>query len=213
MKIVVFGANGPVGKLLVAQALREGHEVSAVTRRPTEFPLADARLRVLAGDVLDAGDVAQAVSGHDAVLSLVGVPYSRQPVSVYSIGITNILAAMQTAGVRRLIGVTSGGTNPHFAWAEGIIFGLILKRIIGRTLYADMRRMEAIMFASDCEWTIVRPARLIDTPSTTAYQTAEAYLVPGMPQTARRDLAAFMLGELAVPRFIRKAVALGSPRR
>ena len=39
MRIVVFGANGPTGRLLTAQAVERGHEVAAVTRRPAGFPL------------------------------------------------------------------------------------------------------------------------------------------------------------------------------
>ncbi|WP_275937058.1 hypothetical protein [Arthrobacter sp. Hiyo1] len=41
MKIAVFGANGPTGRILTAQALDAGHVVTAVTRRPHEsrFPL------------------------------------------------------------------------------------------------------------------------------------------------------------------------------
>ena len=39
MRLSVFGANGATGRLLVRQALDAGHEVTAVTRRPAEFPL------------------------------------------------------------------------------------------------------------------------------------------------------------------------------
>jgi nucleoside-diphosphate-sugar epimerase len=53
MNLVVFGANGPTGQLLTKQALAEGHAVTAVTRHPEAFPLRDARLRVLRGDVFD----------------------------------------------------------------------------------------------------------------------------------------------------------------
>ena len=57
MKLVVFGANGSTGRLLTKQALAEGHAVTAVTRHPEAFPLRDARLRVLGGDVFDLSSV------------------------------------------------------------------------------------------------------------------------------------------------------------
>ncbi|MEV6257249.1 NAD(P)H-binding protein [Nocardia sp. NPDC051911] len=47
MRITVFGANGPTGRLLTGQALDAGHEVAAVTRRPDSFPLRHARLEVV----------------------------------------------------------------------------------------------------------------------------------------------------------------------
>src|SRR4051794_39698374 len=69
MHIAVFGANGATGRLLTKQALAAGHAVTAVTRRPEEFPIRDARLQVMRGDVFDLASVAQAVAGQDAVLS------------------------------------------------------------------------------------------------------------------------------------------------
>lgn len=211
MKLVIFGANGPVGKLLTQQALSNGHEVGAVTRHPGAFPIRHDGLTVLHGDVFNADDVARAVGGHDAVLSLFGVPYTCKPVSVYSVGTAHILRAMHEAGVRRLVCCSSGGTNPHFDRAEGIIFGIIIKPFIGRTLYADMRRMEKIVMGSDLDWTIARPARLVDAPAVSSYRVAEKYLIPGMTKTARIDLADFMLEEAVNPHHIRKAVAVATP--
>ncbi|HAM26149.1 MAG TPA: NAD-dependent epimerase, partial [Microbacteriaceae bacterium] len=37
MKIVIFGANGPTGRLVTAQALAAGHSVTAFTRHPAQF--------------------------------------------------------------------------------------------------------------------------------------------------------------------------------
>ena len=64
MNLVIFGANGPVGKLLTQQALSGGHEVGAVTRHPETFPIKHDRLTVLSGDVFNADDVARAIDLH-----------------------------------------------------------------------------------------------------------------------------------------------------
>jgi putative NADH-flavin reductase len=210
MKIVIFGANGPVGTLLTQQALDEGHTVTAVTRRPAQFPIASARLNVVRGDVFNGAEVHDAVAGHDAVVSTFGVPYTREPVTVYSRGITNILAAMRSAEIRRLVAVTSGGTNPRRDLREGIIWSLIIKPLLGKTLYADMRRMEEIVFASDVDWTIVRPARLVETPSVTPYRYAETYVIRGLAKTSRRDLADFLLRQVSSDELVGKAVALAT---
>src|SRR5216683_1018211 len=107
MKIVVFGANGPTGQLVTKQALAEGHTVTAVTRHPETFPLRHVRLQVLRGDVFDLASVEQAVAGQDAVLSSLGVPFTRKPIAVYSQSVANIVQAMQHYGVRRLVCVSS----------------------------------------------------------------------------------------------------------
>ena len=84
MKIVVFGANGLTGKIVTKQALAEGQTVTAVTRHPEAFPLQHEHLQVMRGDVFDLSAVEQAVAGQDAVLSALGVPWSRKPITVYS---------------------------------------------------------------------------------------------------------------------------------
>jgi hypothetical protein len=84
MRIVVFGANGLTGRLLTERALGAGHHVAAVTRRPAEFPITHERLDVVEADVHDAQAVDRAVEGADVVLSALGVPFTRKPISVYS---------------------------------------------------------------------------------------------------------------------------------
>jgi putative NADH-flavin reductase len=51
MRIAIFGANGATGRLLTEQALAAGHDVTAVTRRPDDFPITHDRLTVLEADV------------------------------------------------------------------------------------------------------------------------------------------------------------------
>jgi putative NADH-flavin reductase len=210
MNIVIFGANGPTGQILTKQALAAGHTVIAVTRHPEAFPLQNARLQVMRGDVFDLASVEQVVAGQDAVLSAIGVPYTLKPITVYSQGTSNILQAMKHHDVRRLVCVSSGGTNPHYDPQEGFIFGRIIKPIFGKTLYADMFRMETQVRNSDLDWTIVRPARLFDTPTVTHYQVAQAYMVPDGIKTSRADLADFMLQPLTTDEYVHKAVAIAT---
>jgi len=68
--------------------------------------------------------------------------------------------------------------------------------------------MEQIVMASETDWTIVRPAALIDGPATGRCRVDVAYAIRGGNQTPRADLADFMLRQLDDPTYIRKAVAL-----
>jgi putative NADH-flavin reductase len=81
MNIVVFGANGSTGRLLAQQALADGHAVKAFTRHPETFPVTHDQLQVIHGDVFDLATVDQAVVDQDVVLSTLGGPFSRKPVS------------------------------------------------------------------------------------------------------------------------------------
>ena len=210
MRIVIFGANGLTGRLLTDQALAAGHEVAAVTRRPGEFPSAHARLSVVEADVLDAEAVDRAVEGADTVLSTLGVPFTRKPISVYSVGAENVVAAMSRRRVRRLAVVSSSATEPHHHAEGGFFMNRLLQPMvtatIGKTTYQDMRRMEAIVCGSDLEWTIVRPSGLFDSPEVTRYKLYENE-APGI-FTSRPDLAACLLAQVSDTQFARKAVAV-----
>ncbi|WP_214318763.1 NAD(P)-dependent oxidoreductase [Nonomuraea sediminis] len=210
MRTTVFGANGPTGRLLTGQALAAGHQVLAVTRNPDAFPLHHDRLEVLGGDVLDPSDVDDAVAERDAVLSTLGVPAGKEPISTYSRGVANIVAAMERHRVRRLAVVSSSGVAPHPYSDGGFLFNRVLlpyvTQVLGKTLYDDMRRMETVVRASDLDWTIVRPSGLYHLPSPTDYTIVEGHADGRF--TARADLAASLLALLDDDRYVRSVVSV-----
>jgi putative NADH-flavin reductase len=210
MRIVIFGANGQTGRLLTGQALVAGHDVAAVTRRPAQFPITHDRLAVVEADVRDAPAVDRAVEGADVVLSALGVPFTRKPITLYSQGVASIIAAMSRHGIKRLIVVSSSATEPHHhadgGFALNRVFQPLVTATIGKTTYADMRRMEDLVHASDLEWTIMRPSGLFDAPGVTAYELHEDQ-APGI-FTSRAGLAASMLAQATGTRFMRKAAAV-----
>ena len=56
MKLLVFGASGPLGRAITEAALAAGHQVTAFVRTPGRVG-SHARLREVTGDVLDASSV------------------------------------------------------------------------------------------------------------------------------------------------------------
>jgi putative NADH-flavin reductase len=215
MNIAVFGANGGTGRLLVAAALEAGHSVTALTRHPGDFPISHDNLRVVAGDALDPTAVRSVVAGQDAVLSALGVPYGRKEITLYSRSITTIIEAMTETGVARLACISSSATDPEFARQDtggGFFFERVLKPIIentmGKTMYADMLRMEKLVRASGLEWTIIRPSGLFATDAVTDYATAEDFLPHRF--TSRPDLADFLLRQATETEFVGRAAAIAT---
>ena len=213
MRITVFGANGGTGRLLVAQAANAGHQVTAVTRHPDTFPIEHGNLTLFAGDATEFDSTLAAIRGSDAVLSSLGVPYSRKPISIYSVGTTNVVRAMRQAEVGRLAVVSSSATDPavrHLDSGGGFFFEKVLKPVIGntfgKTLYDDMLRMEELVRDSDLDWTIVRPSGLFHTDGVTDYLTGVDF-VKGQ-YTSRADLADFLLRQASETEFVRRAAAL-----
>jgi nucleoside-diphosphate-sugar epimerase len=201
MHVVIFGANGPTGRLLTARALAAGHQVTAVTRHPGDIS-PRIGLRVAYADATDAGTVSAAVAGSDAVLSALGVPYSRRPVSLYSAGTAGIITAMRDHGIRRLVVASTAAADPGYHASDSAFFTRVMEPLFmrspGRTVYDDNRRMEAVVQGSGLDWTIVRACWLFNSAGVSEYQTCE-----GSPHgmfTARADLAACLLAQLTSDR-------------
>jgi putative NADH-flavin reductase len=214
MNVLVFGATGPTGSLVVERALAEGHTVTGFTRHSAALQGKHERLRPHAGDVLDAAAVLSAVEGHDAVISAFGVPYDPfHEIVVYSNGTRNIVRAMQEHAVQRYLGVTSGGTSTTPQPGGSALFEWFIKPVFGRTTYADQRRQEEIVMRSSLRWTIARPSRLVNAAATGTYRVEPGYVVPGEQTTVRADLADFLVRALVDPQWEHQAVAIAGRRR
>lgn len=210
MRITVFGAAGPTGLWTCREALRAGHSVTAVSRRSDPLPLpANDRLTVARADAHNGEGVAEAVAGVDAVISTLGAPYGRRAITIYSTGTRTIVKAMRThAAGDRLVVVSSGLTYPPppMNWAADHLLFPFLRNVVGRTLYADMRRMEEYLRSiDDIAWTIMRPGRLIDADHVSDYAVDVDH--PSNGFTTRPDLAAAMVAEAEDRIHVRKAVA------
>ena len=207
MRIALFGATGGIGRHLLTWALAEGHDVHALARRPEQLarPLgalapaagrlapAAGGLTVTAGDALDPLAVAAVVAGADVVLSALGPrgPRGTRTPSLLARSAANLVAAMDQAGVRRLISMSAAGAfitgDPDTGW--------LIKAIIPRVFavpFADVREMEAAIRASDLSWTLVRASRLVNRPATGQYRVRADYPPPGGRKIARADVAHFM---------------------
>ncbi|MGV9554854.1 NAD(P)-dependent oxidoreductase [Streptomyces sp. NPDC003401] len=209
MRIAVFGANGPTGRHLTDQALAGGHEVVAVTRRPGSLA-ARPGLTPAVADATDPAAVDTAIEGTDAVLSVLGRPFSRKTITTYSASAIVVTAAMARHGIKRLLVVSSNMMDPHWRPTGAHFFNHVLDplvtRRLGRTLHADMHRMEDVVGDTDLDWTLVRPSGLFDHPVVTDYLTSRTS-ADGV-FTARVDLAAAMLRELAEGRYVRQAMGV-----
>ncbi|MEU4220230.1 SDR family oxidoreductase [Actinoplanes sp. NPDC026623] len=202
--VVVLGAAGRTGRLIVAEALRGGHRVTAAVRDPASMP-ATPGLRVERADVRDTGSLRAVIQGHDAVVCAIG-PAGRKAGNLYSDAARATVAAMRACGAHRLLAITSVGVrldDPHHAW-----WYRALIRPIGADLYADMARMERIVRDSDLDWTFVRPTHLRDREPTGTYRVSEDSTPEGGRRITRADVARFIVEELEAHRWSRRAPSL-----
>ena len=93
--------------------------MTAFTRHPEVFPVPEEQLRLVGGDVFGSSSADRAASRQQAVLSCLGVPFSRKPITVFSQGMANIVQAMQHHGVGRLVCVSATPVDPRYDTGAG----------------------------------------------------------------------------------------------
>jgi uncharacterized protein YbjT (DUF2867 family) len=161
LRLLVLGATGHIGTHVLDLALARGHDVTAFVRSPQKLALAARnapRLHVIEGNLLSAGDLARVLPGHDAVLSSVGPPPREafRPSMLMAESAASIVAAMTTSRVKRLAVVSAAILFPDSR------LGFRFFRWLLREHAQDLAAMEAVVRATDLDWTIARPPRLVN---------------------------------------------------
>ena len=165
MKLAVFGATGLTGGLVVAQALEDGHEVTALVRDPRRVSLSHPRLTVIGGSPVAPGDVERCIRGADAVIHCLGIGGKGDgaPTSLISDSVLVTLAAMEQNGVGRIVcmsNVGAGGSGSRFA--NRIVIPLFVRWL--RPIIEDKNRMEDGLRESAVTWCSVRLPNIVEGP-------------------------------------------------
>jgi putative NADH-flavin reductase len=202
MTIALLGAAGRIGAEILEEALRRGHEVTAVVRSPGRIAERPG-LKVAVADAYDAGSVAAAIQGHDAFISAFspdpGEPFEGKPERLRQ-SHEAILAGVRKAGVRRVILVGGVGS----LWAEpGVL-------VVDSEEYGDhnagpTRANLAILEGlrangGDLDWTYVSPPRKIEAGERTGvFRLDKENLIrdaDGVSRISRADFAIAVIDEL-----------------
>jgi len=207
MKVLVIGGTRGTGREVVAVAHAAGHELTLLARNAERISLPVTGVRVVVGDAGDADDIERAVAGQDAVVWTAGVRPTRRPVHLFSRSTQFLLAAMAKHGVRRLIcvtGIGAGDSRGH----GGFLYDRIVLPLFLKTIYEDKDRQEAMLRASDLDWTIVRPGTLTNGPATGLARALTDLTGVAAGRISRADVAAFIVEHLQTGEFRRTAVLL-----
>ena len=195
-RVLIVGATGGTGRQLVAQALERGHVVTALVRDPSALHVEHPRLHVMRGDVLDYPSVEAAMQAQEVVLCALGHKRFFQPTRILSEGTRNILRAMETHGVRRLVCETTLGIGDS-AWRMGLSYTFFIIPFIVSFYFWDKTRQERLIAASRVKWVIVRPGALTDGARRNRYTHGRR--VGSFVRTvriSRADVADFMLNQM-----------------
>jgi len=200
MNLVVLGATGGTGRLVVEQALAAGHTVTALVRSPEKLAVRDPNLHVVAGQATDPLAVAGALEGADALISTLGGGGS-----VISDSTRAIVDAAHKAGVNRVVVLSSflverDRFSPVTRFLTGLAMGSMIK---------DKSAGEKALRESNLDWTIVYASTLTDGPSggdvAVLTETGRWTL---SQRIARADVAASLLRAATSPENTRRTISI-----
>jgi hypothetical protein len=208
VRVAVIGASGWLGGAIAREALSRGHEVTAIARNPERLAELE-RMTAKALDATDADALAEAIAGHDAVLSSV-TDRSGPDRSMIPSVVRVLIEVVPRAGVPRLAVVGGGGS----------LLGPDGGRFVDQPGFPEQYKTEALAAAEALELLRAAPTSLDWTylsPPPHDLQPGEkrgGYAVRGddRPVVDERgesaissgDLAAAMVDELERPQFSRR---------
>ncbi len=204
--IAIFGGSGATGKVLIADALKEGIKVRTLARRAGAIDPAFMGLEVLEGSLSSSYDVLATLQGCSAAVCVFG---PRPPhVDIFCESATDtIVDAMHELGIRRLVCQT-GGMVGEYPANRTLPFQLMADMFKRRSpqLAADRVGQERVVMESDLIWTIVKPPRLTEGRAKGRWVVGTDVRVGMLSSITREDLAAFLLEETLAPEHAGRAV-------
>ncbi len=188
MKVLVIGASGKTGRLVVQKLLAQSQQIQALVRREE----AAAELRALGAETVVAdltGDVSHTLTGCNAVVFTAGAGMTGDPEEVDYRGAVKLMEAAEAQNISRFVMVSSLGTGYAERMPE------MLKPYLGAK-----QKAEKVLEDSALEYTTVKPGGLTDAAGTGKVILAEVLAQSG--RISRADVteivAEVLLGKLAL---------------
>jgi putative NADH-flavin reductase len=211
MKIAVFSASGRIGSRIVDEALKRGHDVTAVVRHPENYTKIHEHLKVAKGDLFKTQDVETAAFNQDAVVSAYS-PAGSTPVSTITEVAIPLINGLKQGHTKRLIIVGGAGSlevAPGLQLVDTPDFPAAYKP-------ASLAHREALKIyqkASELDWTFVCPsAEIMPGERTGKFRTGTNQLLTdanGKSHISMEDYAIAIIDEIENPMHVRGVMTVG----
>ncbi|WNR44404.1 NAD(P)-dependent oxidoreductase [Paenibacillus roseipurpureus] len=187
MHFLLLGATGRVGRRILAQALEDGHEVTALVRHKDKVTLRADRLTLVQGDACSVADLALAMTGVDTVISCL----STDGGTVLTEATPLLIGAMKAFGVSRVVTVGTAGILQSREHPGLLRFEAPDSRRSSMRAAEEHREAWARLAASGLRWTVVCPTYLPDGEPQGQFRAEREFLPDGGTSITVGDTAAF----------------------
>jgi putative NADH-flavin reductase len=208
MKIAIFGSTGFLGKVLLKTALDNGYQVKILVRNPDKLGAFKNKVEFIHGNILNANDVRNTVSGTEAVLSTIGPP-AKNPgdPEIYKKSMENIVEILEKENIKRFIHVGGaaahlGGENENWTFGRRILKFMLT--VTAKPILVAKQMEWDVLKKSKLEWTLVRPPAIIKGKSKSGKLIVDDKNL-GSLKVNVEDLSNFMLEQITSALWIKKA--------
>jgi uncharacterized protein len=147
MKVALIGATGNIGSKITQELVSRGHAVTAIARNAAKMASSD-NVKLVQVDAADTAKLANALKGHDAVIS--SVPFAP--------GLSeSVIAAVKQSGVRRYI-MVGGAGSLEVAPGKMLKDTLSLPGPVKSILDEAAANLQRLRGEHELEWTFFSPA-------------------------------------------------------
>ena len=200
MKILILGATGRTGRLIVEEALRQGYDLNVLVRDKTKTSFSSKSIKVYQGTPTRRSDLAAAMQGCDLVIGALGIarasdaPWSKliTPKNLISESIKNVIAEADQQNLKRLITISAWGVGET---KKDIPFWLrwLIKYTNLSPVYAEHELEEKLLANSNLNWTAVRPVALTDSEKIKTLKVSFNNFPKPSLQISRQSVAKFIV--------------------
>jgi putative NADH-flavin reductase len=215
LNILVYGATGKIGSLVVDEALSRGHDVTAVSRDPANIERKHQNLAVVKGDLLDPDSIASLVADKDViVISVRGIiGKSKTPESALQrIAVEKVVNVLRDLGdtAPRLIHVGGSGSlevAPGVLWADKLP-KVFLPKSLELEIRGQILALEYLRTIDDVKWSYATPAKnFTNGPRTGEFRLGGDQLMEnarGKSRISRADFAVALVDEAENANYVRQ---------
>lgn len=214
MKILLLGATGRTGKLVLEQSLKEGYQVHCLSRNSVRIKM-QAGITTFEGDPSKKEDLEKAIEGCDAIIGVLNIsrksdfPWApiRTPANFLSETMKELIPIAEARRIKRLIVCSAWGVAETRTSLPGWFRWFIDHSNIG-VAYSDHERQERLIEDSKLEWTIVRPVGLTNSKSNQKVkETFDNQPKPSL-LISRKSVSKYLVDSLEVNTLIGKKVVI-----
>jgi uncharacterized protein YbjT (DUF2867 family) len=156
--VVIAGATGRVGRLVVNEVLARGFNARAILIPPFDSPdqpeFTEKKIEMVEGELTSVEALEKAVEGADYLISVIGSkkPFSKKENDkIDNMGNQNLTRAAKAKGLKRVVIVSSNGVG-NSRWAINLMHKLSMNRIL-----RAKEKSEAFIQSYGMEYTLLRP--------------------------------------------------------